>query len=342
MEEVRRSIVSAQLLTQFAVDQGVDRAACLRDTGISVDSLAHPDTEISATQELTLVRNLMAALGPSPGLGLDAGLRYHLSAYGIWGFALISSPNLRDVATVVERYLDLSFAFVRFRFEIGSERSRIVLDDAAVPEDVREFLLERDFAAWANAMRELLPSGVAVRGAQFRGARPGHARRYAELCGVMPNFGASDNAITLDTADLDKPLPQGNTTLARMCLDQCRQLLDKRKQRGGVAGKVRGYLFQNAGAMPSLETVASQLHMSARSLRRHLQSEDTSFRALSDEVLETLAEELLTTAHLKLEEVAERLGYAEPASFIHAFKRWKGVSPNVFREQRLREPLKAS
>ena len=50
-------------------------------------------------------------------------------------------------------------------------------------------------------------------------------------------------------------------------------------------------------------------------------------------LLETLAEELLTTANLKLEEVAMRLGYAEPANFIHAFKRWKGVSPNAFREQ---------
>jgi AraC-like DNA-binding protein len=30
-------------------------------------------------------------------------------------------------------------------------------------------------------------------------------------------------------------------------------------------------------------------------------------------------------------EVAERLGYAEVASFSHAFKRWKGTSPSVYR-----------
>ena len=33
-------------------------------------------------------------------------------------------------------------------------------------------------------------------------------------------------------------------------------------------------------------------------------------------------------------EIALRLGYAEPASFTHAFKRWKGVSPATYREQR--------
>ncbi len=333
LEDVKRSIVSAQILTQFAVDHGVDRAVCLRDSGITADSLNNPQTEITAAQELQLIRNMLVALGNPPGLGLDAGLRYHLSAYGIWGFALLSSPNMREVSKVVERYLDLSFAFIRFRFEVGDEFVRIVLDDREVPEDVGTFLLERDFAAWANAMSELMPAGVAAERAQFRHLRPSHVARYAELCGVVPTFGASDNAITLDAAVMDAPLAQGNLSLARMCLDQCRQLLDKRKHRVGVAGRVRSHLFRNAGSIPSLETVASQLHLSARSLRRHLLAEGTSFRALSDEVLEALAEELLTTAHLKLEEVAERLGYAEPASFIHAFKRWKGVSPNVFREQ---------
>jgi AraC-like DNA-binding protein len=31
-----------------------------------------------------------------------------------------------------------------------------------------------------------------------------------------------------------------------------------------------------------------------------------------------------------IEDVAARLGYAEASSFIHAFKRWKGVTPAAF------------
>ncbi|GAC1590722.1 MAG: hypothetical protein NVS3B5_22700 [Sphingomicrobium sp.] len=47
-----------------------------------------------------------------------------------------------------------------------------------------------------------------------------------------------------------------------------------------------------------------------------------------------LAEEFLEMPGMKLDEIAMRLGYAEPASFTHAFKRWKGVSPHIFRHQR--------
>ena len=54
------------------------------------------------------------------------------------------------------------------------------------------------------------------------------------------------------------------------------------------------------------------------------------FRQLLDEVRQALAEELLATGGLTLEEIAERLGYGEVSNFIHAFKRWKGVAPRRF------------
>lgn len=249
---------------------------------------------------------------------------------------MLASPTLRAVMKVVERYLPLSYAFVRFQFRRRPDALHIVLDDSDIPPDVRAFLLERDFAAWANAMHEILPSGLPLRGMSLCGPRPPHADRYAALCGVEPQFGAAENAAILDPAVMDLPLPQSNPAMARLCLEQCRHLLSRRQAREGWSGRVRDRLFQSAAGMPSLDAVAEDLHLSSRSLRRHLESEGSSFRALCDEVLETLAEELLTTANMKLEEVATRLGYAEPASFIHAFKRWKGVSPSAFREQHRR------
>lgn len=333
IKDVRRSIVSAQLLVRFAAERGVGALACLQGTGLSEAALEDPRTEATAAQELQLVRNLQSALGPVPGLGLDVGMRYRLSTYGIWGFAMLTSPTLRSAAEVAENYLDLSFAFVRFRTSFGADVVRTELDDSEIPEDVRQFFLERDFAAWSNATRELWPGGLPLRQIRFRFARPPYADRFRELGGLEPVFGAPDNAIEIEPALMESALPQADADMARVSLEQCRQLLSRRQARTGVAGKVRDCLLHRAGRMPSLEDVAAELNLSPRSLRRHLEAEGTSFRRLSEEVLETLAEELLTVANMKLEEVAMRLGYAEPASFIHAFKRWKGISPNAFREE---------
>lgn len=330
--EVRRSIVSAQLLTRLAMERGLDLDGCLRDTGIAANMLGDPNAEITAGQELQLIRNMLRGLGPVPGLGLDAGLRYHLSSYGIWGFAILSSPTFRSACEIAVRYLGLSYAVAKYRLEKRGRDVLLVLDDSDVDEDLRQFLVERDFAAWANAAWEMRPGGFPARSAQFRFPRPAYAWRFDKLCGVRPSFDAPINGVLLDAATLDTPLPQANPTMARMCEEQCRQLLARRRVRAGFAGQIRDRLLRSPGEIPSLDAVADELHMANRSLRRRLDEEGTSFRALVNEVRQTLAEELLTSTNMKLSEIADRLGYTEPAAFITAFRRWKGLSPSEYRE----------
>jgi AraC-like DNA-binding protein len=77
--------------------------------------------------------------------------------------------------------------------------------------------------------------------------------------------------------------------------------------------------------------VAAVLCMSERTLRRRLHKEGTTFAALCDEIRRSTAEQLLSCSRLPIEHIAGRLGYAEPASFIHAFKRWKGRTPGAYR-----------
>ena len=114
---------------------------------------------------------------------------------------------------------------------------------------------------------------------------------------------------------------------------QCRELLDRRLSRIGIAGQVRSRLRHQPGELPSMQTVADELHIDPRTLRRRLVSEGTSFRALVDEVRRGLAIELLEQ-DTPVEQIAKRLGYAETGNFTHAFKRWEGIAPSHFRSPR--------
>ena len=79
-----------------------------------------------------------------------------------------------------------------------------------------------------------------------------------------------------------------------------------------------------------MAAVAAALGMATRTLHRHLAAEGTNFRLLVGEVRGALAEGMLSH-RMTVAEVAERLGSAEVASFSHAFKRWKGKPPSVYR-----------
>ena len=67
-------------------------------------------------------------------------------------------------------------------------------------------------------------------------------------------------------------------------------------------------------------------------LFRSLTSEATSYRDLIAEARRTRAERMLAGS-AAIETIAQQLGYAETASFTHAFIRWTGLPPSEFRRK---------
>jgi AraC-like DNA-binding protein len=246
------------------------------------------------------------------------------------GYAVLSSSSLRSAIDFAIRHLDLTFAFNRYRTEKVPEGLRIVLDDSDVPEDCRQFLVERDAAATVALSRQLLLKPLPLHRVSFRFERPSYAERFEEFFLGPVFFGELAHGIVIGTEWVDQPLPQADERTARLCEEQCRELLDRRRVRARMSERVRQHLLRPRGAA-QMKEVAAELGMAPRTLHRHLGAEGTSFRQLVDEVREALAEEML--AHrMTVAEVAERLGYSEASSFVHAFKRWKGVSPRAYRQ----------
>ncbi len=327
----RRSAISVQLLTQFGLDQGLGLDACLVGTGLDLSVLADPGAEIDAGQELLLIGNLVAALGHIPGIGLKAGSRYQLNTYGIWGFAMLSSATFRGAAHLGLRYLDLTYAFHGMCLEEIDDQAHFLLDQRNVPVELRNFILERDLAGMLNIQRELTSSPIPLIAVYLTLPAPADSHLYRELLGLEPIFNAAENRLVFASALLDRPLPGANPQVMQHCEQQCQALLAKRRVRAGLSGRIRDRLLAQPGRLPDMEQLANELHMTTRTLRRRLLEENTSYRQLLEEVRQALAEELLATGALTLEEIAERLGYGEVSNFMHAFKRWKGVTPRQYR-----------
>lgn len=322
-----RSSASVNLLLELAREHGLEPASCLRGTAITLAQLQDTRAVINARDELQVARLLQQQIGADQCPGLQAGQRYHLSSYGIWGFALLSSPTLRGAIALGLQYIELTFAFCRVRAEARNEDLHLIIDASEVPEDMQRFMMEREIAAVMTIQRELFAQDLPMQTMHL--AFPADARRahYEALCGRELHFDAASTHTVIPGALLDLPLPQANPVTAAFCEQQCRELLERHRARSGLAGQVRDLLLRNPARMPAMAEVASSLCLSLRSLHRHLEAEQTSFRALVDEVRTALAEELLATRRLSVAQVAERLGYAEPASFLHAFRRWTGSTP---------------
>ena len=97
----------------------------------------------------------------------------------------------------------------------------------------------------------------------------------------------------------------------------------------------RGFLFLTGDTGPnpavSRAEVARRLHMSERSLQRHLRDEGVRFEALVEGLRRDLAMSYLSDRKMAIAEVAYLLGYSEPSAFHRAFKRWTGTTPGELR-----------
>jgi AraC-like DNA-binding protein len=318
-----------RVLLEVGAERGMPAGAGLAGTGLAFDDLNDPDALVEAGQELQVVRSLVAHCGDAPGLGVAVGVRIKLGVLGIWGAALLSCRTVRDVLDLGPRYYELSTNYLRPGFEADGGVLHIVYDDAAVPEDIRPFMVERDLAVNVVSIASMFGRPLPVRIATAL-----DAERGAALAAALPDYAVTWNGarhtISLDSRLLDEPLISADEEARRRCVARCEEVLDQRQRRAGFAGRVRSALLASSGSAPSLAHLAGQFHIDPRTLRRRLADEGTTYRELVDEVHGLRAVELLSQDGLTVQQVAALLGYAESSSFTRAFRRWTGDTPGAF------------
>ncbi|MBJ8482018.1 AraC family transcriptional regulator [Acinetobacter vivianii] len=328
-----RSIHSVRLMADFAAELGVNHQQILKGTGLEQQQLLDPNTLVTGQQELQLIRNLVEKFGQRPLLGLEIGTRYHFTTFGSLGLALISSANIREALNFALAYFPLSFAFSQFvvseQAATQSVQIEIVVDEG-IPKTLWPFIIERDVAALITVQRDLMQDHLCQK-VVFSFPLRGEMQPYTALFGVTPEFGGSKNLIVLNAEKIDQKLSMANELVLHAAEEQCRQTLDKRQSQKKYTHQVQQVLMNSKGQIPSMEEVADRLHLNSRTLRRYLSQEQVTFLQIREEVRKILADYYLSLTQTSIEQISEWLGYAEPASFIHAYKRWYGKTPHATR-----------
>lgn len=301
-----RSAAGIALLVEYAGARGVGAGRMLVGTGLGAGSLAavvRSGGEVTAAQELRVVRTLHRVLGE---VGVEVGQRYEASTFGAFGYAMLSSRTVLDAITAALRLIDLSFAFAIPRASLVGDEVHVSVDGGALPPDVRRLLVERDTTAIVTVLEALVPGGV----------------------GAAVTWRGTSADIVFGVDQLDRPLPRRSAERLALAERLCAEVVDARRARHGLAQDVRVLITQRLTDGAPMGEVAAALAMGERTLRRRLAAEDVRYQELLDEVRASLALALLDgRVTMPVAEVARRLGYAESASFIHAFRRWTGRTP---------------
>jgi AraC-like DNA-binding protein len=174
---------------------------------------------------------------------------------------------------------------------------------------------------------------------QFSQPRVGPLAGYREAFGCPVAFEQAFSGVLLDNALLDAPLPQADAQLARLHHQYAAQRLAVLHEGGALAQELRAWIAAALpGRVPTRAEAAQALGLSERTLARRMRAQQLSFSALLDAVRREAALQAVAQPGRALADIGQALGFAEPAVFWRAFKRWTGCTPVQWRAQQGAEP----
>jgi AraC-like DNA-binding protein len=310
---------------------GIDPSMSLEGTGLAECQLGAHTTKISYRQLDTMIRNALR-LSNDPAIALRVGQRMRVTAYGMYGYALLSSATQAEARDFSARYIRVVGPFCDFAIMYEGATVMVTFEPMHWPnptEDVHRFAIEFALSAHLSVIRDRSGQGFRFSRVLLNYAAPQHAGVYESLFECPVLFKQRTCGYEHDRDD--SPLALADPRTHAMAGEMCEQLLSDVNQAGGVAADIRRLLIEQPGRYPSIDAIAEKLEMYPRSLRRKLEAEGTSYRDLLAEIRLRLAIEYLRKTQMTNEEIASRLGYSDAANFRHAFMRWTGKSPSDFR-----------
>lgn len=317
---------------KFAAHQGLAVPDVLAGSDIDIARLDRPDYLIADESYERVVENLITLSGDR-GVGLDVGLTREFNDFGLMGYAsLAGRSQRRNLEALCNRYghaigmmttlwiseITPGNVCIEFRSNVGSAR-------------LRRFFVEEwlgIFLKVGGDMNGVSPEPLALR---LGYAAPPYAERYARHFACPIRFDDERSSLTLSRDWIEQPLSTSNDELYALCSEKLEEMKARIENRSPVSSRVLRHLRREGGPVPSMESMARRLDMTARTLSRHLQREGTNYSRMVDQVQSRLAASFVTEGAMPVKRMAERLGFDDVNAFRRAFKRWTGHSVSDFR-----------
>jgi AraC-like DNA-binding protein len=172
------------------------------------------------------------------------------------------------------------------------------------------------------------------------GSKTPSASEYGAVFHSPIRFDADVSAIAVPSRWLSIPNPLADPRALADALSELEAMERRFRQGSWIVREVKRILAES-DAVPPLSSVAKGLRLSRRTLERLLKQSHASYRELVARSRRRRAEHWLRDGTLTIAEVAYRLGYADPANFAKACRRWFGMSPSDYRKLHA-VPTKAS
>lgn len=336
-----RALFLAPIVRELT-EQGVAIDAFVSHYGLSAAQLTYLYERIPLRQFVALAEGAARRL-ERPFLGLEMGGRFVLSDLGPFYGLFILSRDLQSALAQLTRFQSAWQTNTLFELVPGPLTSvcHYCIQDPSIWPRMQD--AEFAIASLVAFIRELTHRRWRPLAVEFEHDVSGRAESLSRFFGAPVHGNCDDNQLILDNADLRNPvrwrLESAEHDVAPILQRHLMELLRTADEAvpDSISGQVDALIARKLGrADVSIETVAAEMKMSVRSLRRHLSEEGSTFRRLLQAHRRTAIEAVLNADGARLSDLASRMSYSDSAVLSRAFKNWTGMSPSAYARQKKR------
>ena len=206
---VRHLIYGLNPLISLLRQHGADVEAMLAAARIPPGAVY----KLSPAQELSFTERALAQLG-QPDLGLRLGPRYHLSAYGMLGLAVMTSSNLVEAFGVLFRNILMTWTYMHWSLRAADEVAIIALRKQRDLGGCHQYMIDRGLAASYTIAAEAL--GKRLLQSETASARV-FAAQCERICAELERGGSFAELIRQHLVQLPNQLASLETIAERLC-----------------------------------------------------------------------------------------------------------------------------
>jgi AraC-like DNA-binding protein len=306
----------------------------LHRAGLSERDLDNPKRRVSAAAQGEFLEYAAEALNDTAfGLHLaeaanprEAGLLYYVAS---------AAGNLGEAVVLLARYFRIINESVRLKMRRQPDGLIVEANFFGVGRHRVRQNTEFQFAVLVKASREITGREVCPTRVACVHERTADLREFERFYGCPVEFGKPADQLVFSYETLTLPLITQDPHLLETLRPFCEEAARARET---APGSIRALVENEAQRLlpdgrARTEVVARALAVSPRTLSRRLSEEGTTFAEVIDQLRRSLAAQYLNESSFTLSQIGWLLGYEDPTSFNHAFKRWTGRSPSAARNQ---------
>ncbi|WP_422049865.1 AraC family transcriptional regulator ligand-binding domain-containing protein [Shimia sp.] len=312
--------------------RGIDTAHVFEGTELEPHALKDGALRVSSAQILHALRNISERFW-HPHLPYEIGSHIRISAYGMYGYAVLCSTNYLETVAFARKFHHLAAPTSRlaFSFEDGAQGWEAEpLGAAYADRAFYTFLVNLQMGIFNALHNDVVGDRFHSDLIELRYPEDSDYTLPPQAAKEI-RYGAAQNRFHVSSDWFERPLERGNTVIFQSVVQMCERELSELSQQNAISAQVRNTLLQSGYLSSSMEEIADRMNLTSRTLRRHLKREETTFSEIVDMTRTELAVKYLREADLSIEEIARVLGFSETASFVRAFKRCTGKTPKAYR-----------